>query len=52
MTDEQVKMINNLREQGIGYRKIAKVLGISDNTVKHIFSIHPSPFLTPITGVR
>ena len=34
MTDEQKEIIHNLREQGVGYRKIAKVLGLSDNTVK------------------
>ncbi len=34
MTDEQIKRITELREQGIGYVKIARVLGLSENTVK------------------
>lgn len=34
MTDEQKEMINKLRNDGIGYKKIARVLGMSDNTVK------------------
>ncbi len=34
MTDDQKTMIHNLREQGVGYVRIAKVLGLSENTVK------------------
>lgn len=34
MTDEQKRRIAILREQGIGYSKIAQVLSMSENTVK------------------
>lgn len=34
MTDEQIKRITELREQGIGYGKIAQILDVSQNTVK------------------
>ncbi len=34
MTDEQIKRITELREQGIGYGKISQILDISQNTVK------------------
>ena len=34
MTDEQITKITELREQGIGYRKISRLLDISENTVK------------------
>ena len=34
MTPEEKKLIDNLRAQGIGYRKIAGQIGISENTVK------------------
>ena len=34
MTDEQMKRIRELREQGIGYGRIAQSLDISLNTVK------------------
>ncbi len=34
MTSEQKRMIDDLRLQGIGYKKIASELGISENTVK------------------
>ncbi len=34
MTDEQIKRITELREQGVGYGKIAQILDISLNTVK------------------
>ena len=34
MTDAQIKQITELREQGIGYGKISKILGLSLNTVK------------------
>lgn len=34
MTDAQKKKIGNLREAGLGYKKIAEQMGISENTVK------------------
>ncbi len=34
MTDEQIKRITELRERGLGYMRIAKILDISHNTVK------------------
>lgn len=34
MTEEQKNQIMSLREEGNGYKKIAQVLGISENTVK------------------
>ncbi len=34
MTPEEKKIIDNLRAQGLGYRKIARQTGISENTVK------------------
>lgn len=34
MTDEQRQKIINLRASGIGYKKISKLLGLSENTVK------------------
>ena len=34
MTNEQRSLINNLRQQGLGYKKIAAQTGISENTVK------------------
>lgn len=34
MTDEQRKQIATLRDEGNGYKKIAQVLGLSENTVK------------------
>ncbi len=34
MTDEQIKRITELREQGVGYGKISQILDISLNTVK------------------
>lgn len=34
MTDAQIKRITELREQGIGYGKISRILGLSLNTVK------------------
>ena len=34
MTDEQRQKITNLRAAGNGYKKIGKVLGLSEDTVK------------------
>ena len=34
MTDEQCQKITNLRTAGNGYKKISKLLGLSENTVK------------------
>lgn len=34
MTDEQRQKITNLRTAGNGYKKIGKLLGLSENTVK------------------
>ena len=34
MTDDQKKSIKRFRNQGVGYKTIAKMLGLSDNTVK------------------
>ena len=34
MTDEQRQKITNLRAAGNGYKKISKLLGLSENTVK------------------
>ena len=34
MTDEQRQKITNLRTAGNGYKKISKLLGLSENTVK------------------
>ena len=34
MTDEQRQQITNLRTAGNGYKKIGKLLGLSENTVK------------------
>jgi len=34
MTDEQRMQITTLREEGIGYKKIAQTLGLSENTIK------------------
>ncbi len=34
MTDEQIKRLYEMREQGIGYGKIAQILDVSQNTVK------------------
>lgn len=34
MTDEQRMQIINLREEGNGYKKIAQMMGLSENTVK------------------
>ncbi len=34
MTPEEIKIIDNLRARGLGYRKIAGQTGISENTVK------------------
>lgn len=34
MTDAQKKQITELRKSGCGYKKIARVMGLSDNTVK------------------
>ena len=34
MTDEERKHIEDLRSQGIGYKKISEMLGLSVNTVK------------------
>ena len=34
MTDEQCQKITNLRAAGNGYKKISKLLGLSENTVK------------------
>jgi len=34
MTDEQRKEIRELREKGLGYVRIGRVLGISENTVR------------------
>lgn len=34
MTDEQRQQIATLRDEGNGYKKIAQVLGLSENTVK------------------
>lgn len=34
MTDEQRRQIVALRDEGNGYKKIAQVLGLSENTVK------------------
>ena len=38
MTDEQRQKIINLRASGIGYKKISKLLGLSENTVKSILT--------------
>ena len=46
MTDEETKLSYKLREEGIGYRKIAKVLGISENTVRSFCRRHD------LTGMR
>lgn len=34
MTDDQKILIDNLRLEGCGYSKIAKKIGVSENTVK------------------
>ena len=34
MTNEEKKLIDGLRAEGLGYRKIAVRIGISENTVK------------------
>lgn len=34
MTDEQRSKIRNLRAAGLGYKKIAEQMGVSENTVK------------------
>ncbi len=36
MTDSQKKQIRDLREQGMGYKKIAAAIGISVNSVKSL----------------
>lgn len=40
MNDAQKKMLSGLREQGLGYIKIAKAMGISVNTVKSYCKRH------------
>ncbi|MCR5402937.1 MAG: RNA polymerase subunit sigma-70 [Butyrivibrio sp.] len=37
MNDFEKKKINELREQGLGYKKIAQILEIKENTVKSFF---------------
>ena len=34
MTDRQIEQVHILRKQGIGYGKVAQMLGVSENTVK------------------
>ena len=34
MTDAEKERIQNMRKEGMGYSRIAKALGLSDNTVK------------------
>ena len=46
MTSEQKRMIDSLRSQGIGYKRIAFETGISENTVKSYIrrsSVQPAP---------
>ncbi len=46
MTDEQREQIGRLREQGIGYGRIAEVLSLPENTVKSYCKRHG------LTGMR
>ena len=34
MTKEEKTQVDSLREEGLGYKKIAQMLGVSDNSVK------------------
>ena len=47
MTKEEKNRIADLREQGLGYTKIAQVLGISVNTIKSYCRRNPSPKQIP-----
>lgn len=41
MNDKQKVKIQELRLQGAGYRKIAKEMGLSENTIKSYCRRHP-----------
>lgn len=40
MNETQKKMLSGLRQQGLGYIKIAKTIGVSVNTVKSYCKRH------------
>ena len=40
MNETQKKMLSGLRQQGLGYIKIAKAMGVSVNTVKSYCKRH------------
>lgn len=40
MNEAQKKMLSGLREQGLGYIKIGKAIGVSVNTVKSYCKRH------------
>ena len=49
MNDIQKAQIRELRLQGVGYRKIAKETGMSENTVKSYCRRHPLSLKEPET---
>ena len=47
MTNEQKKRLEQLRSEGLGYKRIAAELGISINTVQSFCRRHPDKIKTP-----
>ena len=47
MTNEQRKRLEQLRSEGLGYKRIAAELGISINTVQSFCRRHPDKIKTP-----
>jgi len=48
MTNEQKKRLEQLRSEGLGYKRIAAELGISLNTVQSFCRRHPDKIKTPV----
>lgn len=44
-TDAEVEEVRALHDRGLGWRRIAAVLGLSPNWVKHIVSFRRRPFV-------
>ena len=52
MTNEQKVMIDNLRSQGLGYKRVAAKVGLSENTVKSYFRRNTPMSETPAVELR
>lgn len=53
MTTNEMKQVNELQRQGLGYRRIAEETGLNENTIKAYLRRHPiEPEEIPVPGSK